>query len=68
MLTGRFLEIVNFVQEWLSGNVKPPVEVVGSLALQMTQRAMDVEKASRCVSPKLRLLTILLGPETTRSR
>ena len=68
MLTGRFLEIVNFVQEWLSGNVKPPVEVVGSLALQMTQRAMDVEKASRCISPKFCLLTILLGPETTRSR
>ncbi|KAF8626502.1 hypothetical protein AX14_011471 [Amanita brunnescens Koide BX004] len=40
-------QIVNFVQEWLSVNVKPPVEVVGSLALQMTQRAMDEEKARK---------------------
>ena len=60
-------KIVNFVQDWLSENVKPPVEVVGSLALQMTQRAMDVEKASRCISTTFCLLTILLGPETTRS-
>ena len=41
------MEIVNFVQEWSSVNVKPPIKVVGSLALQMTQRAMDEEKASR---------------------
>ncbi|KAK2467467.1 hypothetical protein APHAL10511_000322 [Amanita phalloides] len=40
-------QIVTFVQEWLSDNVKPRVEVIGSLALQMTQRAMDEERARK---------------------
>ncbi|KAF8345771.1 kinase-like domain-containing protein [Amanita rubescens] len=40
-------QIVNFVQEWFSENVRPPVEVVGSLAVQMTQRAMDEERARK---------------------
>ncbi|KIL60768.1 hypothetical protein M378DRAFT_906708 [Amanita muscaria Koide BX008] len=40
-------QIVTFVQEWLVSNISPPVEVVGSLALQMNQRAMDEERARR---------------------
>ncbi|TFK23737.1 other/PEK/GCN2 protein kinase [Coprinopsis marcescibilis] len=36
--------IANTCQDWLVNNVKPPVEVTGSLALQMTQRALDEEK------------------------
>ncbi|KAF9482948.1 hypothetical protein BDN70DRAFT_828321 [Pholiota conissans] len=34
-------EIVSFAQEWLRENVNPPPEVVGSLALQMNQRAIE---------------------------
>jgi hypothetical protein len=44
------IQIVNFVQEWFSQNVRPPVEVVGSLAVQMTQRAMDEERVRPIVS------------------
>lgn len=40
-------QMVNFVQDWLSNHTKPPVEVVGSLALQMNQRAMDEERARK---------------------
>ncbi|KAF8639379.1 hypothetical protein AX17_001535 [Amanita inopinata Kibby_2008] len=40
-------QIVNFIQDWIMNNVKPPVEVVGSLALQMNQRAMDAERARK---------------------
>ncbi|KAJ3566582.1 hypothetical protein NP233_g6910 [Leucocoprinus birnbaumii] len=40
-------QIVNFAQEWIAANVVPPVEVTGSLALQMNQRAMDEERARR---------------------
>ncbi|KAF8186819.1 hypothetical protein BJ912DRAFT_1022739 [Pholiota molesta] len=34
-------EIVSFAQDWLRTHVIPPAEVVGSLALQMTQRAVE---------------------------
>jgi translation initiation factor 2-alpha kinase 4 len=44
LLTGG--KVVNSIQEWLGANIKPPVEVVGSLALQMNQRAMDEERVS----------------------
>ncbi|KAF9527861.1 other/PEK/GCN2 protein kinase [Crepidotus variabilis] len=37
--------IVTFAQDWISANVTPPVEVVGSLAVQMNQRAIDEERA-----------------------
>ncbi|KAF9445879.1 Serine/threonine-protein kinase [Macrolepiota fuliginosa MF-IS2] len=40
-------QIVTFAQEWIGSNVTPPVEVTGSLALQMNQRAMDEERARR---------------------
>lgn len=40
-------QIVTFAQEWIVANVIPPVEVTGSLALQMNQRAMDEERARR---------------------
>jgi len=38
------MEIVTNCQEWLQANVVPPVEVAGSLAVQMNQRAEDEEK------------------------
>ncbi|PFH46932.1 hypothetical protein AMATHDRAFT_7250 [Amanita thiersii Skay4041] len=40
-------QIVDFTKDWIAGNIKPPVEVVGSLALQMTQRAMELERARK---------------------
>ncbi|KAH9487410.1 eIF-2-alpha kinase GCN2 [Psilocybe cubensis] len=39
--------IITFCQDWIEKNITPPVEVVGSLALQMTQRAQDEERARR---------------------
>ncbi|KAF8880897.1 hypothetical protein CPB84DRAFT_1817292 [Gymnopilus junonius] len=39
--------IITFCQDWIEKHVAPPVEVVGSLAVQMTQRAMDEERARR---------------------
>ncbi|KAF9561509.1 other/PEK/GCN2 protein kinase [Agrocybe pediades] len=39
--------IVAVCQDWIEKNIQPPVEVVGSLAVQMTQRAMDEEKLRR---------------------
>ncbi|KAF8148631.1 kinase-like domain-containing protein [Crassisporium funariophilum] len=39
--------IVTLCQDWISNHVTPPVEVVGSLALQMNQRAMEEERARR---------------------
>ncbi|TFK38831.1 hypothetical protein BDQ12DRAFT_605427 [Crucibulum laeve] len=41
------MDLVEFTSQWISNNVIPPVEVVGSLALQMNQRAIDQEKARR---------------------
>jgi translation initiation factor 2-alpha kinase 4 len=35
------VQIVSFAQDWLRAHVIPPAEVVGSLALQMTQRAVE---------------------------
>ncbi|KAJ7596327.1 kinase-like domain-containing protein [Mycena floridula] len=40
-------EIVTFSADWLSENVRPPVETVGSLALQMNLRAVDEAKAKQ---------------------
>ncbi|KAF8920390.1 hypothetical protein CPB85DRAFT_1429191 [Mucidula mucida] len=37
-------QIVQHCQDWLSINIVPPVEVTGSLALQMKQRAVDEER------------------------
>ena len=40
------LDIVTFAQEWLEAHATPRPEVVGSLAMQMNQRALDEEKVS----------------------
>ncbi|EKM74744.1 hypothetical protein AGABI1DRAFT_109872 [Agaricus bisporus var. burnettii JB137-S8] len=40
-------QIVTCAQEWIENNVTPPVEVAGSLALQMNQRAKDEERVRR---------------------
>ncbi|PPQ98103.1 hypothetical protein CVT26_003273 [Gymnopilus dilepis] len=39
--------IITFCQDWIEKHVAPPVEVVGSLAVQMSQRAMDEERARK---------------------
>ena len=39
-----FIKIVTFCQDWIVNNVIPPEEVVGSLAVQMNQRALDQER------------------------
>lgn len=53
----------SFSQDWLLTNITPPVEAVGSLALQMNQRAMEearerhnreIEEAERMEKMKLR--------------
>ena len=36
-------QIVTFAQDWIASNVKPPVEVVGSLATEMNRRAHEKE-------------------------
>ena len=38
------IKIVTFCQDWIANNVTPPKEVVGSLAIQMNQRALDQER------------------------
>ncbi|KAL1938729.1 hypothetical protein VTO73DRAFT_11332 [Trametes versicolor] len=40
-------QIVTFAQEWMNENVKPPSEVSGSLAVQMSRRAAEQEKAKK---------------------
>ncbi|KIY67256.1 Serine/threonine-protein kinase [Cylindrobasidium torrendii FP15055 ss-10] len=45
-------QIVTFCQDWLTTNVKPPVEPLGSLALQMKQRAVDKEKELQILADK----------------
>ncbi|KZT71101.1 Serine/threonine-protein kinase [Daedalea quercina L-15889] len=40
-------QIVTFAQDWIANNVKPPVEVVGSLAMEMNRRAYEEELAKR---------------------
>ncbi|KDR70022.1 hypothetical protein GALMADRAFT_255390 [Galerina marginata CBS 339.88] len=39
--------IITFGQDWIEKHITPPIEVVGSLALQMAQREMDEEKVRR---------------------
>ena len=41
------LQIVGFAQEWLRTNIIPPVEVLGSLAVQMNQRAVEEARERR---------------------
>ncbi|KAK0506828.1 kinase-like domain-containing protein, partial [Armillaria luteobubalina] len=43
--TEMVFQIVTFCQDWLSENVAAPAEVIGSLALQMKQRAAEEERA-----------------------
>ncbi|KAJ7101250.1 kinase-like domain-containing protein [Mycena belliarum] len=40
-------QIVTFCQDWLTSHVVPPVEIPGSLANQMTQRALEEERLRR---------------------
>ncbi|KAG5641706.1 hypothetical protein DXG03_004410 [Asterophora parasitica] len=40
-------QIVDFCEGWMEKNVRPPTEVRGSLAVQMTQRAKDEEQARK---------------------
>ncbi|KAI0320013.1 hypothetical protein OF83DRAFT_1275377 [Amylostereum chailletii] len=47
MGTEMVFQIVTFLQDWISSNVTPPIEVVGSLATEMTRRALDEERAKR---------------------
>ncbi|KAJ7749951.1 hypothetical protein B0H16DRAFT_1675473 [Mycena metata] len=37
-------QIVSFAQDWLAAHVVPPVDIPGSLANQMTQRALEEER------------------------
>ncbi|KAG6856809.1 hypothetical protein H0H87_000506 [Tephrocybe sp. NHM501043] len=45
--TEMVFEIVSLCEDWLENNVKPKNEVPGSLAVQMTQRAMEEERARK---------------------
>ncbi|KAJ7121645.1 hypothetical protein C8R44DRAFT_622641 [Mycena epipterygia] len=40
-------QIVTFCQDWLTSHVVPPIEIPGSLASQMTQRALEEERARK---------------------
>ncbi|KAJ7702683.1 kinase-like domain-containing protein [Mycena rosella] len=40
-------QIVTFCQDWLTSHVVPPIEIPGSLANQMTQRALEEERIRR---------------------
>ncbi|KAF5376991.1 hypothetical protein D9615_007308 [Tricholomella constricta] len=40
-------QIVDFCEGWVEKNINPPSEAPGSLAVQMTQRAMDEERARK---------------------
>ncbi|TFK91310.1 Serine/threonine-protein kinase [Polyporus arcularius HHB13444] len=40
-------QIVCFAKDWLDANVKPPTEVVGSLATEMNRRAVEEERAKK---------------------
>ncbi|KAJ2913179.1 hypothetical protein MD484_g7237, partial [Candolleomyces efflorescens] len=45
--TEMVFTIANMCQDWLVNNVQPPEEVPGSLAIQMSKRASDEEKARK---------------------
>ena len=47
------LQAVEAAQDWLENNVTPPVEPSGSLATQMTQRALEEQEVSHvhCIHP-----------------
>ncbi|KAI0051565.1 Serine/threonine-protein kinase [Auriscalpium vulgare] len=45
--TEMVFQIATFAQEWILDNVAPPVEVVGSLAAEMTRRAEEEERMKR---------------------
>ncbi|KAJ7488435.1 kinase-like domain-containing protein [Mycena latifolia] len=40
-------QIVTFCQDWLTSHIVPPIEIPGSLANQMTQRALEEERIRR---------------------
>ncbi|KAI0746241.1 Serine/threonine-protein kinase [Daedaleopsis nitida] len=40
-------EMVCFVKDWIGENIKPPIEVVGSLATEMNRRAVEEERAKK---------------------
>ncbi|KAK7057453.1 kinase-like domain-containing protein [Favolaschia claudopus] len=40
-------QIVSFCQDWLSSHVVPPIDIPGSLANQMTQRALEEERTRK---------------------
>ncbi|KAJ7760657.1 kinase-like domain-containing protein [Mycena maculata] len=40
-------QIVTFCQDWLTSHVVPPIDTPGSLANQMTQRALEEERARK---------------------
>src|SRR5882762_9857128 len=44
LLNVASLQIIVFAQDWITMNVIPPVEVVGSLATEMIKRATDEER------------------------
>ena len=63
-----FTKIVTFCQDWIVNNVSPPEEVVGSLAVQMKQRALDQERV-RAFSLSLSFhVHVLLVSGSTRER
>lgn len=45
-LTSSYLQAVEAAQDWVENNVAPPVEPVGSLATQMTLRALEEQEVS----------------------
>ncbi|KAH9943970.1 hypothetical protein B0H21DRAFT_747282 [Amylocystis lapponica] len=40
-------QVITFSQDWMSINISPPVEVVGSLATEMNKRASEEERAKK---------------------
>lgn len=58
-------QIVTFAQDWIASSVKPPVEVVGSLATEMNRRALEKEM----VRMSAKYLVVNWGSDfTTRRR
>jgi len=38
-------QIITSAQEWLADHIHPPIEASGSLATEMTRRAIEEERA-----------------------
>ena len=45
------IQAVNAAQDWLQNNVAPVVEPAGSLATEMTRRALEAEQVRPAASP-----------------